>query len=46
MTDTKISEFMKTLDVSKKGAERISDIVNAGASARNKRQCYVIYLIP
>lgn len=31
MTDTKITNLMTTLDVTRKGAERISDIVNAGA---------------
>ncbi len=32
MTDKKIADFMATLDVTRKGAERISEIVNAGAS--------------
>ena len=32
MTDTKISDLMETLEVTRKGAERIADIVNAGAS--------------
>ena len=31
MTDTKITNLMTTLDVTRKGAERIADIVNAGA---------------
>ncbi len=31
MTDTKITDLMATLDVTRKGAERISDIINAGA---------------
>lgn len=31
MTDTKITNLTTTLDVTRKGAERISDIVNAGA---------------
>ena len=31
MTDTKITNLMSTLDVTRKGAERIADIVNAGA---------------
>lgn len=31
MTDTKITNLMTTLDVTRKGAERIADIINAGA---------------
>ena len=31
MTDTKITNLMTTLDVTRKGAERISEIVKAGA---------------
>jgi hypothetical protein len=31
MTDAKISNLMTTLDVTRKGAERIADIVRAGA---------------
>lgn len=31
MTDTKITQLMDTLEVTRKGAERIADIVNAGA---------------
>lgn len=32
MTESRITELMTTLDVTRKGAERISDIVTAGAS--------------
>lgn len=31
MADTKINDLMETLEVTRKGAERIADIVNAGA---------------
>ena len=31
MTDIKITNLMNTLDVTRKGAERVSEIVNAGA---------------
>ena len=32
MTKHKINDLMQTLDVTRKGAERIAEIVNAGAS--------------